>query len=121
MFLLAGESITVEIGAIEKSRRLEEIPGVGPIVATALVDEVGDWKAFASGRNSATWIGLVPKQHSNGGKERVGGISKQGNRYLRWLLVAGITARAGSTHRPPTGECLPRLRSPTRSHAWLVR
>jgi hypothetical protein len=76
----------------EESRRLEEIPGVGPIVATALVAEVGDWKAFSSGRNLAAWIGLVPKQHSTGGKDRLGGISKQGNRYLRWLLVAGAMA-----------------------------
>jgi transposase len=96
-------ALAAEIGAIEKrihawhrscegSRRLEEIPGVGPIVATALVAEVGDWKAFSSGRNLAAWIGLVPKQHSTGGKERLGGISKQGNRYLRWLLVAGAMA-----------------------------
>jgi transposase len=96
-------STTAEIRAFEKhihawhrsceeSRRLEEIPGVGPIVATALVAEVGDWKAFSSGRNLAAWIGLVPKQHSTGGKERLGGISKQGNRYLRWLLVAGAMA-----------------------------
>jgi transposase len=96
-------TITAEIGAIEKrihawhrsceqSRRLEEIPGIGPIVATALVAEVGDWKAFSSGRNLAAWIGLVPRQHSTGGKERLGGISKQGNRYLRWLLVAGAMA-----------------------------
>ncbi len=75
-----------------RNRRLEEIPGIGPIVATALVAEVGDWKAFSSGRNLAAWIGLVPKQHSTGGKERLGGISKQGNRYLRWLLVAGAMA-----------------------------
>jgi transposase len=96
-------AITAEIGAIEKrihawhrsseeSRRLEEIPGVGPIVATALVAEVGDWKAFSSGRNLAAWIGLVPRQHSTGGKERLGGITKQGNRYLRWLLVTGAMA-----------------------------
>jgi len=96
-------NITAEIGTIEKrihtwhrsceeSRRLEEIPGIGPIVATALVAEVGDWKAFSSGRNLAAWIGLVPKQHSTGGKDRLGGISKQGNRYLRWLLVAGAMA-----------------------------
>ncbi len=96
-------NVTAEIGTIEKrihawhrsceeSRRLEEIPGVGPIVATALVAEVGDWKAFSSGRSLAAWIGLVPKQHSTGGKERLGAISKQGNRYLRWLLVAGAMA-----------------------------
>jgi transposase len=76
----------------EQSRRLEDIPGVGPIVATALVAEVGDWKAFSSGRSLAAWIGLVPRQHSTGGKERLGGISKQGNRYLRWLLIAGAMA-----------------------------
>jgi transposase len=96
-------AIAAEIGAIEKrihawhrsseeSRRLEQIPGVGPIVATALVSEVGDWKEFSSGRSLAAWIGLVPKQHSTGGKERLGRISKQGNRHLRWLLVAGAMA-----------------------------
>src|SRR5262249_12402352 len=96
-------AITTEIGAIDKhihawhrsceeSRRLEEIPGVGPIVATALVAEVGDWKTFSSGRSLAAWIGLVPRQHSTGGKERLGRISKQGNRYLRWLLVTGAMA-----------------------------
>jgi transposase len=76
----------------EESRRLEEIPGIGPIVATALVAEIGDWRAFRSGRSLAAWIGLVPKQHSTGGKERLGSITKQGNRYLRWLLVAGAMA-----------------------------
>jgi transposase len=96
-------AISVEIGALEKrihawhrsseeSRRLEQIPGVGPIVATALIAEVGDWKEFSSGRSLAAWIGLVPKQHSTGGKDRLGGISKQGNRYLRWLLVTGAMA-----------------------------
>lgn len=74
----------------EQSRRLQEIPGVGPIVATALIAEVSDWKAFSSGRGLAAWIGL--RQHSTGGKERLGGISKQGNRHLRWLLVAGAMA-----------------------------
>ena len=51
-----------------------------------------DWRAFRSGRSLAAWIGLVPKQHSTGGKERLGSITKQGNRYLRWLLVAGAMA-----------------------------
>jgi transposase len=60
----------------EASRRLEEIPGIGPIVATALVAEIGDWKAFGSGRNLAAWIGLVPKQNSTGGKDRLGSITK---------------------------------------------
>src|SRR3974377_1297856 len=61
-------------------------------VATALVAEIGGWGAFRSGRSLAAWIGLVPKQHSTGGKERLGRITKQGNRYLRWLLVAGAMA-----------------------------
>src|SRR4029078_13315858 len=75
-------AIATEIGVLEKrihawhrsceeSRRLEEIPGGGPIVAIALIAEVGDWKAFASGRSLAAWIGLVPRQHSTGGKERL--------------------------------------------------
>ena len=109
-------ALATEIGAIERrihawhrsceeSRRLEAIPGIGPIVATALVAEVGDWKAFSSGRNLAAWIGLVPRQHSTGGKVRLGGISKQGNRYLRWLLVTGAMAviryaRQHGTQRP---------------------
>src|SRR6266568_3355877 len=89
----------------EESRRLEEIPGIGPIVATALIAEIGDWGAFRSGRSLAAWIGLVPKQHSTGGKERLGSITKQGNCYLRWLLVAGAMAviryaRQHGTKRP---------------------
>jgi transposase len=110
-------AIGTEIGCIDKSilalhrsceasRRLAEIPGVGPIVATALVAEIGDWRAFASGRNLAAWIGLVPKQHTTGGKDRLGSITKQGNRYLRWLLVVGATAviryaqKHGAKNRP---------------------
>ena len=77
---------------VRRQPAAEEIPGIGPIVATALVAEIGDWKQFRSGRNLAAWIGLVPKQHSTGGKERLGSITKQGNRYLRWLLVAGAMA-----------------------------
>jgi transposase len=78
--------------ACEASRRLAEIPGIGPIGATALVAEIGDWKTFSSGRSLAAWIGLVPKQHTTGGKDRLGSITKQGNRYLRWLLVVGAMA-----------------------------
>ena len=76
----------------ETSRRLAEIPGIGPLGATALVAEIGDWKTFSSGRSLAAWIGLVPKQHSTGGRDRLGSITKQGNRYLRWLLVVGAMA-----------------------------
>ena len=73
----------------EASRRLETIPGIGPIIATALVASVSGPSVFKSGRELAAWIGLVPKQSSTGGKERMGRISKQGDQYLRWLLVAG--------------------------------
>ena len=75
--------------ASETSRRLAEIPGVGPLIATALVATISDPHAFRSGRDLSAWIGLVPKQNSTGGKERLGGISKAGNRYLRTLLVTG--------------------------------
>jgi transposase len=76
----------------EASRRLAAIPGVGPITASAIVATVGDASLFRSARHFAAWIGLVPKQHSSGGKQRQGGISKQGNPYLRRLLVIGATA-----------------------------
>ncbi len=73
----------------EISKRLEAIPGVGPLIASALVASIPDPAAFRSGRDLSAWIGLVPKQHSTGGKERLGSISKAGNRYLRQLLVIG--------------------------------
>ena len=90
----------------EMSRRLDDIPGVGPALATALVASVADPKAFRSGRNFSAWIGLVPKQHSSGGKDRLGSISKQGDRYLRSLFTAGALAVIryakihGTKHRP---------------------
>lgn len=76
----------------EVGRRLMEIPGVGPLLASALVGTIADPKAFKTGRNLAAWIGLVPRQNSSGGKERLGGITKQGDRYLRQMLVVGALA-----------------------------
>src|SRR5215813_289246 len=76
----------------EASKRLDEIPGVGPALATALVASVSDPRAFRSGRDFSAWIGLVPKQHSSGGKDKLGSISKQGDRYLRSLFTAGALA-----------------------------
>jgi transposase len=90
----------------EASRRLDEIPGVGPVLATALVGSVADPKAFRSGRDFSAWIGLVPKQQSSGGKDKLGSISKQGDRYLRSLFTAGALAVIryakihGTKHRP---------------------
>ena len=90
----------------ETSKRLDEIPGFGPALATALVASVADPRAFRSGRDFSAWIGLVPKQNSSGGKEKLGSISKRGDRYLRSLFTAGALAVIryaklhGTEHRP---------------------
>ena len=90
----------------ETSKRLDALPGVGPALATALVASVADPRAFRSGRDFSAWIGLVPKQNSSGGKQKLGGISKQGDRYLRGLFPAGALAVIryakihGTGHRP---------------------
>ena len=89
----------------ETSRRLDAIPGIGPALATALVASVANPKSFRSGRNFSAWIGLVPKQHSSGGKDKLGSISKQGDRYLRSLFTAGACVIRyakihGTKHRP---------------------
>jgi transposase len=104
--LEADRRILVWHRASEMSRRLDDIPGVGPLIATALVASIPDPQAFRSGRDLSAWIGLVPKQNSTGGKERLGHISKAGNRYLRKLLVVGALSvirrakQTGSTRRP---------------------
>lgn len=81
-----------------KSRRLQAIPGIGPLTASALVASVGDASTFKNGRQFAAWLGLVPRQHSSGGKEQLLGISKRGDTYLRTMLVHG--ARAVLRHLP---------------------
>ncbi|MCP3374912.1 IS110 family transposase [Bradyrhizobium cajani] len=96
------------------SKRLDAIPGVGPALATALVASVADAKAFRSGRDFSAWVGLVPKQNSSGGKDKLGSISKQGDRYLRSLFTAGALAVIryakihGTGHRPWLTELLAR-------------
>jgi transposase len=85
----------------EISSRLAAIPGVGPITASAIVATVGDARQFKSGRQFAAWLGLVPQQRSSGGKERLGGISKRGDGYLRRLLVHGARAVVGWRKRRP--------------------
>ena len=90
----------------ETNRRLDDCPGVGPALATALVASVADPRAFRSGRNFSAWVGLVRKQHSSGSKDKLGSISKQGDRYLLGLFVAGALAVIryakihGTKHRP---------------------
>jgi transposase len=87
-------------------------------VATALIAEIGDWKAFEAGRSLAAWIGLVPKQYTTGGKDNLGRITKQGIRYLRRLLVVGTMAviryarKHGTEKRPWLGRLMERR--PTR-------
>jgi len=76
----------------ELGRRLMEVPGVGPLLASAFVATVPDPTIFRSGRNLAAWIGLVPRQNCSGGKERLGGITKAGHRYLRQMLIVGAMA-----------------------------
>ncbi|MGI9423025.1 MAG: IS110 family transposase [Hyphomicrobiaceae bacterium] len=98
----------------ELSRRLAAIPGVGPRVATALVASVADPNAFRSGRQMAAWIGLVPKQNSSGGRDRLGGVTKAGDRYLRSMVMVGALSvikrvkQLGYTHRPWLAELMAR-------------
>ena len=99
------------------SRVLPAARGILNVLArqySAIGAEIGDWKAFSSGRSLAAWIGLVPKQHTTGGKDRLGSITKQGNRYLRWLLVTGAMAviryaqKHGTKNRPWLGRLMQR-------------
>jgi transposase len=109
------EQLEVAVAALEKqlvawhksnpvSQRLATIPGIGPIIATAVAATVVEASGFRSGREFAAWLGLVPRQHSTGGKARLGGISKRGNRYLRRLLINGASAnllRSKATNADP--------------------
>ena len=94
----------------EASQRLEAIPGIGALTASALVASIGDAKTFKNGRQLAAWLGLVPRQASSGGKELLLGISKRGDVYLRTLLIHG--ARAVLFHR---------IRGATDSESWLMK
>ncbi len=92
--------------ANEASKRLEKIPGMGWLTATALVASIGDAKTFNNGRQLSAWLGLVPRQHSSGGKPRLLGISKRGDAYLRTLLINGARAaiRTVDRDRTATGQ-----------------
>ncbi len=76
----------------EACQRLSTIPGIGPLTATAIVASIGDGHLFSSGRSFAAWLGLTPREHSSGGKQQLGGITKQGDGYIRRLLVHGARA-----------------------------
>ena len=114
------KSLDQQVGELERqirtwhrssalSCKLEKVPGIGPITATALVASIGDAKQFANGRQLAAWLGLVPRQHSTGGKANLSGISKRGDCYLRTLLIHGARAVILATERKLTTQ------------GWLVR
>jgi transposase len=86
------EKLTAMGHAHPECQRLQTIPGIGPVSATALIAAIGDVTRFKNGRQLAAWLGLVPREHSTGGKPRLLGISKRGDRYLRKLLVHGARA-----------------------------
>jgi transposase len=98
------------VAALDTTRQLATIPGIGPIIALTLAIEI-DPAAFESGRHLAAWIGLTPKEHSTGGKQRMGGISRAGNERLRRLLVTGATAVIRFATRPGN----------TQASAWLLK
>jgi len=79
----------------DAARRLTEVPGIGPLTATALVAAVGTAGGFRGGRDLSAWLGLVPRQATTGGKPKLLGITKRGNKYLRYLLVHGARAVIG--------------------------
>ena len=83
------------------ARRLMGMPGIGPITASAIVATIGDAHQFRTGRDLAAWLGLTPLNKSSGGKERLGKITKKGDRYIRKLLVVGMTSRAVMAKRSP--------------------
>ncbi|MGB0844655.1 MAG: IS110 family transposase [Alphaproteobacteria bacterium] len=126
------ESLEHEVAVIEThlkqwhknsvdSQRLESIPGIGLITATALAASVCDPAQFKSSRHFAAWIGLVPRQNSSGGKERLGRITKMGNRYLRRLLVIGATSviRHSSKHDHHTSRWIAKLKE-TKPHRLVT-
>jgi transposase len=87
----------------EDCQRLTEIPGVGPVTATALVAAVGNASTFGKGRNLAAWMGIVPGEYSTGGKQKLLGISKRGNKYLRTLFIQGARSVVQQRHKQAPG------------------
>lgn len=102
------EDVTVEIRKAaendEAARRLQTVPGVGPITSSALAATLPDVSNFKTARDLAAWLGLTPKPHSSGGKERLGKISKMGNRYIRRLFYLGAMSTIAARRRKPAGD-----------------
>ena len=87
----------------EACQRLTTIPGIGPVIATALIAAVGNGSAFRKGRDLAAWVGMVPRQCSTGGKQKLLGISKRGNKYLRTLFIQGARSVVQQRHKQAPG------------------
>ncbi len=118
------EAFTTQIESIGSGdpvcQRLREIPGVGPLIASAVVASIGNGAAFHKGREFAAWLGLIPKQDSTGGKAKLLGISKRGNRYLRTMFIHGarsLVLRA-NRERSPLGGWISSLEA--RAHRNVV-
>lgn len=120
------EALSREIDEIASQdavcQRLRDIPGVGPLVATALVAAVGNGAAFTKGRDFAAWLGLVPRQHSTGGKAWLLGISKRGNTYLRRLFIHGARSIVMSLNRDnhAIGKWMSQLEARTHRNVLVV-
>ena len=106
----------------EACRRLRQIPGIGPLVATAIVASIGNGAAFRKGREFAAWLGLLPNQHSTGGKVRLYGISKRGNSYLRKILIHGARAVVlrSKRDRIAMGAWMTSLETRAPRNVWIV-
>jgi transposase len=104
----------------EACRRLDAIPGIGPVTATALIAAIGNGAAFGKGREFAAWLGLVPREYSTGGRQKLLGISKRGNSYLRRLFVqcARAVLQQHSKHSTGLSEWLGQLM--VRAHRNVV-
>lgn len=125
------QQIQAAFRADEASRRLAAIPGIGPMIASAIVAAMGDPKRFKTGRHFAAWLGLVPSQNSSGGRQCLGRITKTGDRYLRSLLVVGATSilrrrakdgswLAGLLARMPARQATVALANKTARIAWAI-
>lgn len=120
------DEVSAEIRQIandsELCKRIYTVPGIGPVIASAMIAAVGNGQAFGKGRDLAAWLGLVPKQYSTGGKCNLGRISKRGNSYLRMLLIQG--ARALMIHmkreRSRMGQWLQEIEKRSHPHVALV-
>jgi transposase len=107
-------------GENEACRRLVAIPGIGPVTATAIIAAIGNGAAFKKGRGFSAWLGIVPGEYTTGGKQKLLGISKRGNCYLRRLFVQGARAVLQQRAKQSSGLSAWLTQLTTRAHCSLV-